>query len=69
MTHSQINFTLSDLLTEMVTQGGFDILPELVRVIINQAMKVEREQHSGAQLYECREEISKVMPMAISQIW
>jgi len=53
----------------MVTQGGFDILPELVRVIINQAMKVEREQHSGAQLYECREEISKVMPMAISQIW
>jgi hypothetical protein len=30
MTHSQINFTLSDLLTEMVTQSGFDILPELV---------------------------------------
>lgn len=56
MTHSQINFTLSDLLTEMVTQSGFDILPELVRVIINQAMKIEREQHLGAQLYERTED-------------
>ena len=56
MTHSQINSTLSDLLTEMVTQSGFDILPELVRVIINQAMKIEREQHLGAQLYERTED-------------
>ena len=34
----------SDLLEQISTQG-FDFLPELIRVLVNAAMRVERQKH------------------------
>jgi putative transposase len=37
---------------EQICSDGFDALPELVRIVINTAMKIEREKHLGASPYE-----------------
>jgi hypothetical protein len=50
MTH-QGDFTLSFDLIEQIADQGFDILPELIRVVLNAAMQSEREQY----LKTCRE--------------
>ncbi len=46
------DFTLPREITELVNDNGFDILPELLRLIFNTAMEVERENHLGAAAYQ-----------------
>jgi putative transposase len=50
------DFTLPAELLERVSQEGFDILPELIQVIINAAMQAERQQHIKAEPYQHTEE-------------
>jgi len=46
------DFTLPREITELVNDNGFDILPELLQLIFNTAMEVEREQHLRAAAYQ-----------------
>jgi len=48
----QEDFTLPAELLEQVSKQGFDILPELIQVIINAAMRAERQQHLKAAPYQ-----------------
>jgi transposase-like protein len=48
----QEDFTLPDELLEQITKQGFDILPELIRIMINSAMQIERQKYLGAGPYE-----------------
>lgn len=50
------NFTLPEELLAQVSQRGFDILPELIQVIINAAMQAERQQYLKAEPYQHTEE-------------
>jgi putative transposase len=50
------DFTLPAELLERVNQQGFDILPELIQVIINAAMQAERQQYLKAEPYQHTEE-------------
>ena len=51
MTYRQ-DFTLPAELLEQVQEQGLDVLPELIRVILNTAMQAEREQHMNAEPYQ-----------------
>ncbi len=51
MTHSH-QFTLPTGLLEEVAANGLDYLPELIRILVNEAMKAEREAWLGARPYE-----------------
>jgi putative transposase len=53
---SRENFTLPAELLAQVSQQGFDILPELIQVIINAAMQAERQQYLKAEPYQHTEE-------------
>ena len=46
------DFTLPAELLEQVSKQGFDILPELIQVIINAAMQAERQQYLKAAPYQ-----------------
>jgi putative transposase len=48
----QPNCTLPSELLEQIAAEGMDALPELIRILINEAMQLEREQHLGAGPYE-----------------
>ena len=48
----QPNCTLPEELLEQIAAEGMDALPELIRILINEAMRLEREQHLGAGPYE-----------------
>jgi putative transposase len=48
----QADCTLPPEILETITAGGLDSLPELIRILVNEAMKLEREQHLGAEAYE-----------------
>jgi putative transposase len=48
----QGDFTLPPELLEQIATQGFDILPELIRIVINAAMQSERQQHLGAAPYQ-----------------
>ena len=48
----QNDCTLPNEIVEQITEQGLDYLPELIRVIVNTAMKAEREQYLGAAPYE-----------------
>lgn len=48
----QDHFTLPTELLEQLVTEGFDALPELIRVLLNTAMQIERQQHLGAGPYE-----------------
>ena len=48
----QPNCTLPTELLEQIAAEGLDALPELIRILINEAMRLEREQHLGAGPYE-----------------
>ena len=50
------DFTLPAELLERVSKQGFDILPELIQVIINTAMQAERQQYLKAEHYQHSEE-------------
>lgn len=48
----QTNCTLPEEILEQIAAEGFDVLPELIRILINEAMHLERERHLGAGSYE-----------------
>jgi transposase-like protein len=48
----QNDFTLPTELVEQVAEQGLDFLPELIRIVINTAMQVERQHHLGVDPYE-----------------
>lgn len=51
MTH-QDDFTLPTELVEPIIANGLDYLPELIRILVNAAMRAERERYLGAKAYE-----------------
>jgi putative transposase len=55
MTYRQ-DFTLPDELMEQVQEQGLDVLPELIRIVINAAMQAERSEHLQAGPYQHTEE-------------
>jgi transposase-like protein len=48
----QPNCTLPEELLEQIAADGFEARPELIRVLIDEAMRLERERHLGASPYE-----------------
>jgi transposase-like protein len=48
----QDHFTLPTELLEQIVADGFDALPELIRVLLNAAMQIERQQYLNARPYE-----------------
>jgi putative transposase len=46
------DFTLPAELLEQVNSQGLEILPELIRVILNSAMQAEREHYMNAEPYQ-----------------
>ena len=48
--------TLPTEYLEQLTKLGLGSLPEMIRVMVNEAMRIERENHLGAKPYERREE-------------
>lgn len=48
----QTNCTLPEELLEQIAAGGLEAVPELIRILVNEAMKLEREQHLDAGTYE-----------------
>lgn len=55
MTYRQ-DFTVPAELMEQVTEQGLDVLPELIRIVINAAMQAERSEHLQAAPYQHSEE-------------
>jgi putative transposase len=50
------DFTLPAELLERLSKQGLDVLPELIQVVINAAMQVERQQYLKAEPYQHTEE-------------
>ena len=48
----QDDFTLPTELLEHVTEQGLDLIPELIRIVVNTAMQVERQKYLGVSPYE-----------------
>ena len=46
------DYSIPEELLEQIWKERFDALPELLRIILNTAMKIEREKHLGAGPYE-----------------
>ena len=44
MTYSD-DFTLPKAYLEQLAEGGMDYMPELIRVLLNAAMRAERQKH------------------------
>jgi putative transposase len=44
--------TLPDAFLEPILEHGLDVLPELIRAVVNAAMELERQQHLGVAPYE-----------------
>ena len=52
MIYQQSDFTLPAELLEQIAAQGFDALPELIRIVINEAMRMERQNHLGVAPYQ-----------------
>jgi putative transposase len=52
MTYQHSDFTLPAELLEQIAAQGFDALPELIRIVINEAMRLERQQYLGVAPYQ-----------------
>lgn len=48
----QADFTLPAELLEQIASQGLDYIPELVRILVNAAMRAERENYLGAEPYQ-----------------
>lgn len=55
MTHQE-NYTFSKTFVDELSEAGFDGIPEMFRIIMNNAMKAERDQFLQANKYERTEE-------------
>ena len=45
------DYTISEELMEEICEQGLDALPELMRIVLNAAMYIERQKHIGAGPY------------------
>jgi len=52
----QNNFTLSPEILEEISEQGLDYIPELIRVLVNEAMKEERQKYLRAEPYQRHDE-------------
>ncbi len=52
MTYQQSDFTLPAELLEQIAEQGFEALPDLIRIVINEAMRMERQQYLGVAPYQ-----------------
>jgi len=52
----QTDFTLPSELLEQIASQGLDFIPELVRILVNAAMRAERENYLGAEPYQRTDE-------------
>jgi len=52
----QKDFTLPAELLEQIAEQGFDPIPELLRVMMNSAMRIERQKYLGVGPYERSQE-------------
>jgi transposase-like protein len=52
----QTDCTLSEQLLDLIAEQGLDAMPELIRIIINQAMQAERERYLRAAPYQRTDE-------------
>jgi len=48
----QTDCTLPEELLEQIAQQGLDVLPDIIRTVINTAMQIERQNHLSAAPYE-----------------
>lgn len=48
----QGNFTLPPDLLEQIALQGLEFIPELIRIVVNEAMEVQRQQYLGAAPYQ-----------------
>ncbi len=48
----KLDSTLTTELLEQISEEGLDYLPELIRILVNAAMQVERQKHLGVEPYE-----------------
>ena len=48
----QYDFTLPAEFLEQIAVEGFEVLPDLIRIIVNAAMQVERQNYMQAKPYE-----------------
>ena len=46
------DYTIPEEIMEQICSEGFDALPELIRIVLNAAMYIERQKHLGAGPYE-----------------
>jgi putative transposase len=51
MTYEE-DYTIPEEIMEQICEQGFDALPELIRIVLNAAMYIERQKHIGAGPYE-----------------
>jgi len=51
MTYAE-DYSIPEEILEQICAEGFDALPDLVRIMINTAMRIERQKHLGAGPYE-----------------
>ena len=52
MTYRQSDLTLPVEFLEEIAAQGFDALPELIRIVMNEAMRMERQKYLGVAPYE-----------------
>jgi putative transposase len=52
MTYQQSDFTLPAALLAQIAEQGFEALPDLIRIVINEAMRLERQQYLGVAPYQ-----------------
>ena len=52
MTYQQPDFTLPAELLAQIAEQGLDALPELIRIVVNEAMRLERQHYLGVAPYQ-----------------
>jgi len=52
----QDNFTLPSEIMEQIVEHGMEYLPELMEIVMNAAMKIERQKYLGVDFYERSDE-------------
>jgi putative transposase len=48
----QSDCTLPNEFLEQLTKQGLEGLPDLIRILVNEAMRIERQEYLGASPYE-----------------
>jgi len=46
------DYSISEDLLKEITEQGLDVVPELIRILVNAAMQIERQRYLGVEPYE-----------------